>query len=275
MVSRVVFAVPGALTIPTGGYAYDVRIIAELRGRGWQVDVLDLGDGFPLPERTNAGRGTRAARRLPRHDPIVIDGLAFGVLPDAATELAASHRLIALVHHPLALEAGLSPREAEALRHGECRALAAARGVIVTSAFTSRLLIADYAVPPGRVTIVRPGNDRVEPGRGSGQETVSLLAVGAIVPRKGYDVLLAALASLRDLPWRLTIVGDRSRDADTAARLDADLARSNSQTASAARARFPLSSSRRCIRVPISLCSRRASRATAWPLPKPSPTACR
>jgi len=225
VVSRVVFAVPGALTIPTGGYAYDARIIAGLRGRGWGVDVLDLGDGFPRPSPQALSAAHARLAALPRQDPIVIDGLAFGVLPDAATKLAASHRLIALVHHPLALEAGLSPREAEALRRSECRALAAARHVIVTSAFTARLLVSDYAVPEERVTIVRPGNDRVAPGRGCGQETVSLLAVGAIVPRKGYDVLLVALASLRDLPWRLTIAGDRSRDADTAARLDADLAR--------------------------------------------------
>jgi glycosyltransferase involved in cell wall biosynthesis len=224
VVSRVVFAVPGALTIPTGGYAYDARIIAELRARGWQVEVLDLGDGFPRPSAQALAAARARLPALPRQDPIVIDGLAFGVLPDVATALAASHRLIALVHHPLALEAGLSPREAEVLRGSECRALAAAKRVIVTSAFTARLIVSDYAVPPDRVTIVRPGNDRVAPGRGSGQETVSLLAVGAIAPRKGYDVLLAALASLQDQPWRLTIVGDRSRDPDTAARLDADLA---------------------------------------------------
>ena len=226
MVSRVVFAVPGALTIPTGGYAYDGRMIAELRARGWHVDVLDLGDGFPRPSAQALAAAHARLATLPRQDPIVIDGLAFGVLPDAATELAASHRLIALVHHPLALEAGLSPREAEALRSSERRALAAARRVIVTSAFTARLVVSDYAVPQRLVTIVRPGSDRVPPGRGSGQETVSLLAVGAVVPRKGYDALLAALASLHDLPWRLTIAGDRTRDADTAARLDADLARS-------------------------------------------------
>jgi glycosyltransferase involved in cell wall biosynthesis len=227
VVSRVVFAVPGALTIPTGGYAYDGRIIAELRAREWDVDVLDLGDGFPRPSAQARAAAHARLAALPRKDPIVIDGLAFGVLPDAATKLAASHRLLALVHHPLALEAGLSPAEAEALRACERRALAAASGVVVTSAFTARLVISDYGVPPHQVRIVRPGTDRVPPGRGSGEQTVSLLAVGAIVPRKGYHVLLAALASLRARPWRLTIVGDRSRDAGTAARLDADLARFN------------------------------------------------
>ncbi|WP_424595090.1 glycosyltransferase family 4 protein [Bradyrhizobium sp.] len=52
-----------------------------------------------------------------------------------------------------------------------------------------------------------------------------LLSVGAVVPRKGFDVLVAALATLTDLPWRLTIAGDRSRDRDAAAQLDADIAR--------------------------------------------------
>ena len=52
-----------------------------------------------------------------------------------------------------------------------------------------------------------------------------LLAVGAVVPRKGYDVLVAALATLTDLPWQLTIAGDRTRDRDTAAQLEADIAR--------------------------------------------------
>jgi glycosyltransferase involved in cell wall biosynthesis len=52
-----------------------------------------------------------------------------------------------------------------------------------------------------------------------------LLAVGSIVPRKGYDVLIAALASLRDLRWHLTIVGDRTRDVETAVQLESIVAR--------------------------------------------------
>ena len=46
------FAVPGDLATPTGGYAYDRRIIAELKTLGWTIDVIDLGEGYPRPDAT-------------------------------------------------------------------------------------------------------------------------------------------------------------------------------------------------------------------------------
>jgi glycosyltransferase involved in cell wall biosynthesis len=225
VVRRVVFAVPGDLTIPTGGYAYDRRIIEGLRELGWRVDVAELGDGFPLPsEHTQRAAHARLAA-LPSTAPIVVDGLAFGALPNVMRELGASRRLIALVHHPLSFETELSRKVAEALRASEAEALRHACGVIATSAFTARLLVSDYGVAADRVKIVRPGNDRKVRARAAGKVPLALLCVGAIVPRKGYDVLVAALARLRDLPWLLTIVGDLTRDKGAAARLAGDVER--------------------------------------------------
>ena len=83
----------------------------------------------------------------------MIDGLALGVLPEAAAALRQTHPLIGLVHHPLALENGLSEAEAAALQASERAALANVRHVIVTSANTARLLVADYGVAPDRVTV--------------------------------------------------------------------------------------------------------------------------
>jgi hypothetical protein len=114
VVRRVAFAVPGDLATPTGGYAYDRRMIAELQRLGWQVDVIALGDGFPRP---SAAQKTLAEARLasaPGDGPIVIDGLALGVLPEAAVAVRARRPLIALIHHPLALESGLSAADADA-----------------------------------------------------------------------------------------------------------------------------------------------------------------
>ena len=225
MVGDLVFAAPGKLATLTGGYAYDRRIIKELGALGWRVETRDLGEGFPLPSAPTRARAQALLAASADNSLIVVDGLAFGALPEAAERLCADHRLIALVHHPLAMESGLSPSDAEALFVSERRALAAARSVIVTSDFTARLIAAKYGVPVDRITSAPPGSDAAPRSKPDAAAPVMLLAVGAVVPRKGYDALIAAAARILDLPWRLVIVGDRSRDPAAAARLDADIAR--------------------------------------------------
>jgi glycosyltransferase involved in cell wall biosynthesis len=223
VVKRVAFAVPGDLAAPTGGYAYDRRMIAELQKLGWQVDVIGLGDGFPRPSGETKAAARDKLAGVPKDCPIIVDGLAFGVLPEAANELRERNPLLGLVHHPLALETGLAPVDAQTLKKSERDALAAARGVVVTSPATGTLLTDDYDIPPEFITVACPGTDRGEIAKGSSDGIVRLLSVGSIVPRKGYDVLIAALAPLAALPWRLTIAGDRTRDEAAAMQLDADI----------------------------------------------------
>ena len=220
-----VFAIPGDLDTPTGGYIYDKRMIAELRELGWRPEALNLGEGFPRPNALTLAAAKAHLSDVPKGRLIVIDGLAFGVLPDAAQALRETHPLIALVHHPLALETGVTPEQAAALRESERAALACTRGVIATSPETARTLAAEYGVGAERITVAPPGTDRPKIVRRNSADIPALLAVGAVVPRKGYDVLTDALATLLDLPWRLTIVGDCSRDPPTVARLKADIAR--------------------------------------------------
>jgi glycosyltransferase involved in cell wall biosynthesis len=225
--AAVTFAVPGSLDQLTGGYKYDRRVIAGLRQRGCEVDVIDLGDGFPRPRPETIAAALPCLRRAPAGQPIVVDGLALGVLPEAAAALRESHRLIALVHHPLALESGLASHEAQALRESERAALAAVSRVIVTSPATRRILVADYSVPDDMITVALPGIERTGAAlaRKLAGDTVNLLAVGAVVPRKGYDVLIEAVDRLAGLDWQLVIAGDCKRDSATARDLAATIAR--------------------------------------------------
>ncbi len=223
MVKRVVFAVPGSLDTLTGGYAYDRRIIAELRQLGWDVECLDIGERFPWPDDATRSAARSLLLKVPDGRPIVVDGLALGVLPDVAGEVASRHPLLGLVHHPLALEWGLSAGRADALHRSEQAALAAVREVVVTSTTTAKLVATDYGVPAECITVARPGSDPAPRSSGSRSEVPHLLSVGAVVPRKGFDVLVAALATLAELPWRLTIAGDLTRDPNEAARLQASI----------------------------------------------------
>jgi glycosyltransferase involved in cell wall biosynthesis len=221
---QAVFVVPGDLATATGGFVYDRRIVAELPKSGWQVDVLDIGTSFPRATVAERATAHLQLAALPAGRVLVIDGLAFGVMTDSAASLNRTHKLVALVHHPLAFETGLQDYEIAKFKASERLALSFVERVITTSATTARLLSQHYAVPPDKISVVLPGNDRVPLPQRSAGDVVNLLAVGSIVPRKGYDLLIAALGKIPDLKWRLIIAADPSRSPETARALAAQVA---------------------------------------------------
>jgi len=209
--------VPGDLDTRTGGYGYDRRIVAGLRALGWQVEVVRLGESFPFPTPEARASAGRCLASIPDGRLVLADGLAFGALPDEAARHARRLAIVALVHHPLASENGLDPAAAAALEASERRALAAARAVIVTSRATARSLDR-YGVAADRIHVVEPGTDPAPIARGSESGT-SLLCVATLTPRKGYELLVRAVAAIRDTPWRLRCAGSLDRDAATVARV--------------------------------------------------------
>ncbi|MBB4122729.1 glycosyltransferase family 4 protein [Martelella radicis] len=211
---RLVFAYPGNLALRTGGYGYDRRLIAALEDEGWQVDLLPLGDGFPDADAVATDRAEAALSALPDGALVMIDGLAFGILDGFAAREGGRLELVALVHHPLALETGLSPERSEILRKSETRALEHARHVVVTSPETARELTAGFAVAPERITVAVPGTDPAPEARGSGGKP-HILSIGSLTPRKGHGILVAALKMVEDLDWTATIAGSRDLDPAT------------------------------------------------------------
>ncbi|MGY2047396.1 glycosyltransferase family 4 protein [Methylobacterium sp. JK268] len=214
-----VLAVPGDLATPTGGYAYARRLLAGLPAACVRATHLRLPAGFPDPSPRDIAETRAAFAALPPGAVLLVDGLAYGALPREVIDAAGPRPRIALVHHPLCLEAGLAPDRAAALRLSERSALALADRIVTTSAFTRDLLVRDFRVPAERITVAMPGTapaDRVPVRPGPG---VGLLCVGAVAPRKGQAELIAALAGLRDLDWNLVIAGALDRAPDYAAAL--------------------------------------------------------
>jgi glycosyltransferase involved in cell wall biosynthesis len=125
-------------------------------------------------------------------------------------------------HHPLGLETGLNEADKVFLIESEKHALAHARAVIVTSRSTAETLAADFAVPAGKITIAEPGVARAARADGSGasgDKRLHLLAVGSVIARKGYDLLIEALSRQTNRGWRLTIAGETRFQPDTYMRL--------------------------------------------------------
>src|SRR5262249_59993992 len=129
--------------------------------------------------------------------------------------------MVGVVDDGLCLEAGLAATRQETLLRLETAALAAARKIIVTSPLTQRTLIADFTVPAHKIAVAEPGTDPAPRAASAGQPPLQLLSVGAIVPRKAFHLLVAALSPLRDREWQLTIAGPTDRSPQALADVEA------------------------------------------------------
>ncbi|RJS92756.1 glycosyltransferase family 4 protein [Salinisphaera sp. Q1T1-3] len=196
----------------TGGYLYDARIAACLRQAGREVSLIGLAGEFPLADATARRAMREALAAEPDGRCVIIDGLALGTLGDIVAEHANRLSLVALIHHPLADEAGLDERTAATLLEAERRALSHVAHVIVTSPFTARRLRSGYAVSPDRLAVVEPGVAPPGPAEVARLDPPMLLTVATLIPRKGHRVLVEALARVADRAWQCRLIGDTERD---------------------------------------------------------------
>lgn len=210
---EVVFAIPGDINTPTGGYRYDRRVMELLPAQGWKVRHLALPGDYPLPSTASLSQTVMSIAAAP-DTLVMIDGLAFGAIPMEYVKQI-RQPIVALVHHPLALETGIDTERAKYLNRTEREALTRAVHVLVTSPATADLLIRDFGVPGSSISVAEPGTDPAPRAEGN-MGVPTLISVGSVTARKGYDVLVAALARIKDLPWRSRIAGSIERDSSAA-----------------------------------------------------------
>jgi len=208
------FAVPGDIETVTGGYLYDRRLADALVASGIELHHLTLGDSFPHPTAPDMADALTQLDRLPPDCPALVDGLAFGAL-DTGRLSQVRAPLVALVHHPLALEPGLGTAQAREMAAREMANLALARHIVVTSPHIANLLETEYGVVRDRISVAKPGfvrNPATGPRRAATPPLI--LSVGLLARRKGHDILMRALAEITDLDWQAVIVG-RAHETDT------------------------------------------------------------
>ncbi len=187
------------------------------------MDVVSLDGSYPFPSPRAREQSAQALASLTDGTLVLADGLAFGAMALEAEREHDRLRFVALVHHPLATETGLTREQARLLFESERRALACARGVVVTSRATVGS-VEPYGVPSHRIAVIEPGTDPKPVARGSSAEAVRLLCVASLSPRKGYETLIDALAGLTDERWTLTSIGSTERDPAAARQILAKVA---------------------------------------------------
>ncbi|KUJ81010.1 glycosyltransferase family 4 protein [Ruegeria profundi] len=211
--TEAVFAIPGDKDRRTGGFIYEATVLRLLNEIGCETQHLELPDSFPEPTRQDMAATIKALCAVPETRPIILDGLVFGSIdPDGLAQVKAP--IIAMIHHPLGLETGLTAERAAFLMLNEAAALRHASRVVVPSPETARVLVQSFDAKPDLIAIAAPGFDRPKVNRQPVQPPL-VLSVGLLARRKGHDILLEALAGIRDVPWQAVIVG-KEHDKPTA-----------------------------------------------------------
>ncbi|MDR3534981.1 MAG: glycosyltransferase family 4 protein [Acetobacteraceae bacterium] len=203
--------VPAPFDTISGGYEYDRRMVAGLRTFGYTVAVVELPGRHKQADTAARDAACATMDQLAPGTRCIVDGLALPAFAGLEDALAATSA-IGLIHHPTALETGLGAAERTALQALERRLFGHLARVIVTSEFTGETMAQSFGVDPARIAIVAPGTDNAPRSTGSSSPTCEILSVGSLIPRKGHDVLLRALARLFDLNWHLTIAGSPDID---------------------------------------------------------------
>jgi glycosyltransferase involved in cell wall biosynthesis len=193
-------------TRPSGGNTYDRHVCRGLADSGWVVHEHVAPGGWPEPDAAACAALTEMLAALPDGAVVLLDGLVASTVPEVLVPEAGRLRLVVLVHMPL----GERSTEPSTLTR-ESAVLSAAAAVVTTSAWSRCWLLERYPVRASRVHVARPGVEPADPAPGS-PDGGHLLCVAAVVPDKGHDLLLAALAEVKDLGWRCVCVGSLSRD---------------------------------------------------------------
>jgi glycosyltransferase involved in cell wall biosynthesis len=191
---------------PSGGNAYDRRICRALGEIGWPVYIHAVPGSWPRPDAAAYAMLAGVVQDIPDGALTLLDGLVASTAPEVLVPQANRLRLVPLVHMPL----GQDTADSDA-RTREGAVLSAAASVVTTSSWSRRTLLELYSLPGDRVHVAEPGVDAAPLSRGT-STAGALLCVAAVIPAKGHDVLLAALATMTNLSWDCLCVGSMDRE---------------------------------------------------------------
>ena len=217
---RLGLVIYGDLDIVTGGFIYDKLVVEYLRRQGDEVEVISLPwQPYPLGLGHNVAGALARRLRQARFDALIQDELTHPSLfwLNQRLRRQVSYPIISLVHLLRSTEARPAWQN-QVYRLIERRYLQSVDGYIYISRHT-RQMVEALAGSGKPFAIAYPAGDRLGgltpaeiTARVEGPGPRQILYLGAVMPRKGLDILLQALAPLKEADWQLTVAGSLSTD---------------------------------------------------------------
>ena len=210
---RVAFVTVGDTDRLTGGYLYNRCLLDGLAENGVRMDHV-VPCGADPAEQAVASAGFNDALEPAGFDVLVVDALARIVVAPHLDGWRSVRPVVALVHE---LPGVADPTTAERERPFEGPLLRSDR-LVAVSGHGEKVLL-DRGVPAGRVAVVRPGFDGLEPYPFGARvrETTRVLCVAQWIPRKGVLDLVRAWRAEERPGAVLDLVGETDADAGYAA----------------------------------------------------------
>jgi glycosyltransferase involved in cell wall biosynthesis len=223
---RLGLVVYGSLDQLSGGYLYDRQVAQALGRRGHAVHPIGLPDrGYFRNLLSGLAGDVRLRSDL---EVLLQDELCHPSLIAANRRMRRNGyagRIIALLHHPLSAE----PRAAWAnrlFRSIERAYFRSVDAILCTSRATREAVrqlapagVTSWAALPGRDHLGGGLDEQAIARRALEQGPLQILFLGNLIPRKGLDTLLRALAGLPPERWKLTVAGSAEMAPGYAARL--------------------------------------------------------
>jgi len=200
------------LSVTSGGYLYDRRLVEHLRAAGDRVDLVSI-PWRDYPRHLTDNASPALWRALSRdYDVLLQDELCHPslVLPNRLPTVSAP--VVGIVHHLRASE----DRRLRPLYGAVERAYLSTLDAAIYNSETTRAAVTDRLGRSLQGVVAPPAGDRFDPDveaatirQRAHEGPLRVLFVGSVVPRKGLDTLVAGLATV-DGDWELTVVGDQS-----------------------------------------------------------------
>lgn len=209
-----------SLETVSGGYLYDRKLVEHLRQQGEQVEIISLpwrNYGRHLLDNFSADLYQRLKEG--KYDVLLQDELNHPSLFWLNGRLRPRpYPIISIIHHLRCSERRPSWQN-QLYRWVERRYLRSVDGFIFNSATTQQAV--EQLAGGGRPSVVaHPAGDRFGQQmteaavrqRANQPGPLRLLFVGNLIPRKGLEVVLRAVALLPADSWRLDVVGSLAAD---------------------------------------------------------------